>query len=90
MEKQQLYTITVWVEGNGNTFLHKGMKEHPTNEAYSTCELAFDAAYKMAVEEARDSNIPEDEIVRLPNAYKVKFNEIEYISFCVVDLKWKG
>ena len=90
MEKQQLYTITEWIKGNDNRFLHKGTIEHPTNEVYSTRELALDAAYNMAVEEAMDYDIPEDEIVKYPNAYKVQINETEHIDFCVVDLKWKG
>lgn len=89
MEREPVYTITTLCWGNDNVFLHNGLKEYPSNDAYSSHENAMESAYNMALEEARSNGVPDTFIKRLTNAYRIDFNEEEFISFVVRELTWK-
>ena len=89
MEREPVYTIIVSYWGEDNVFLHKGLKEHPSREAYSSHESAMNSAYKKAIEEAKDSGLPEDHIKSYSNGYKIEFNEEECVTFYVLELTWK-
>lgn len=89
MERETVYTITTLCWGNDNVFLHNGLKEYPSNDAYSTHENAMESAYNMALEEAESHGVPATFIKRHPNAYKIEFNEEEFITFAVRELAWK-
>ena len=89
MEREPVYTIMTRRWGNGNVFLHNGLKVYPVAVAYSSHENAMECVYNMALEETNARGVPATFIEKLTNAYKIEFNEEECIIFAVVELTWK-